>query len=71
VVVANSLVMAQILRSPSPVGTAIAIAGGGAAVGSASEPDDVVVFSLDGGTPRVTCERQGPQEAGRAARPGP
>jgi predicted amidohydrolase len=71
VVVANSLVMAQILRSTSPVGTAIAIAGGGAAVGSASEPDDVVVFSLDGGTPRVTCERQGPQEAGRAARPGP
>jgi predicted amidohydrolase len=49
VVVANSLVIAEILRSPAPVGTAIAVAPGHAAVGHASEPDDVVVFALDGG----------------------
>jgi predicted amidohydrolase len=65
VVAANSLVMAQILRSPAPVGTAIAVAGGGAAVGSASEPDDVVVFSLADGTPRVARERRRPQKAGQ------
>ncbi|HSD77743.1 MAG TPA: hypothetical protein VLA98_10070 [Solirubrobacteraceae bacterium] len=57
VVVANSLVMAAILGSPTPVGTAIAIAPGHAAVGHASEPDDVVVFALDGGPPRVAHER--------------
>jgi predicted amidohydrolase len=56
VVVANSLVIAEILRSPTPVGTAIAIAPGHAAVGHASEPDDVVVFELNGDGPRVAHE---------------
>jgi predicted amidohydrolase len=57
VVVANSLVIAEILRSPTPVGTAIAIAPGHAAVGHSSEPDDVVVFALEGDGPRVAHER--------------
>ena len=57
VVVANSLVMAAILESPTPVGTAMAVAPGHAAVGHASEPDDVVVFALDGDPPRVAHER--------------
>jgi len=57
VVVANSLVIAEILRTPTPVGTAIAIAPGRAAVGHSSDPDDVVVFSLDGDGPRVAHER--------------
>jgi predicted amidohydrolase len=61
-VVANSLVMAAILGSPTPVGTAIAIAPGHAAVGHASEPDDVVVFALDAEPPRVAHER--PQARG-------
>ncbi len=59
VVVANSLVIAEILRSPTPVGTAIAVAPGHAAVGHSSEPDDVVVFALDGDGPRVAHERVG------------
>jgi len=59
VVVANSLVVASILRTPLPVGTAIAVAPGAAAVGHASEPDDVVVFVLEGGAPRVAHERAG------------
>jgi predicted amidohydrolase len=59
VVVANSLVIASILGTPAPVGTAIAVAPGEAAVGHASEPDDVVVFALDGGAPRVEYERTG------------
>ncbi len=59
VVVANSLVIAEILRSPTPVGTAIAVAPGHAAVGHASEPDDVVVFALEGDGPRVAHERVG------------
>ena len=49
VVIANSLVIAEILRSLTPVRTAIAVAPGHAAVGHASEPDDIVVFALDGG----------------------
>jgi hypothetical protein len=57
VVVANSLVIAEILGSPTPVGTAIAVAPGHAAVGHSSEPDDVVVFTLDGDFPRVAHER--------------
>ena len=57
VVVANSLVVAEILRIPTPVGTAIAVAPGQAAVGHASEPDDVVVFELNGEGPRVAHER--------------
>jgi hypothetical protein len=57
VVVANSLVIADILRTPRPVGTAIAVAPGHAAVGHASEPDDVVVFALEGDRPRVAHER--------------
>ena len=59
VVVVNSLVIAEILRTPTPVGTAIAIAPGHAAVGHASEPDDVVVFELNGDGPRVAHERGG------------
>jgi predicted amidohydrolase len=59
VVVANSLVIAEILRTPAPVGTAIAVVPGHAVVGHASEPDDVVVFALDGDGPRVTHERPG------------
>jgi predicted amidohydrolase len=46
VVVANSLVIAEVLRSPKPVGTAIAVLPGHAAVGRSSEADDVVVFAL-------------------------
>ena len=57
VIVANSLVMAAILGSPTPVGTAIAVAPGNAAIGHASEPDDVVVFALDAEPPRVAHER--------------
>jgi predicted amidohydrolase len=57
VVVANSLVIAEILGSPTPVGTALAVEPGHAAVGHASEPDDVVVFALDGDSPRVAHER--------------
>jgi predicted amidohydrolase len=67
VVVANSLVMAAILGSPTPVGTAIAVAPGHAAIGHASEPDDVVVFALDAEPPRVAHERA-PKPAGD--RPG-
>ena len=59
VVVANSLVIASILRTPAPVGTAIAVAPGEAAVGHASEADDVVVFALEGGAPQVAYERTG------------
>ena len=59
VIVANSMVIATILDSPVPVGTAIAVAPGRAAVGHSSEPDDVVVFELDGDGPRVTHERAG------------
>jgi predicted amidohydrolase len=62
VVVSNSLVIAAILRSPTPVGTAIAVAPGHAAVGHASEPDDVVVFALDGDGPRVAHERVAPSD---------
>jgi predicted amidohydrolase len=61
VVVSNSLVIAAILRSPTPVGTAIAVAPGHAAVGHASEPDDVV-FALDGDGPRVAHERVAPSD---------
>jgi predicted amidohydrolase len=57
VVVANSLVVASILGALGPVGTAIAVAPGEAAVGHASEPDDVVVFALEGGAPRVAYEQ--------------
>ena len=57
VVVANSLVIAEILRSPTPVGTAIGVAPGHAVVGHSSEPDDVVVFTLEGDGPRLTHER--------------
>jgi len=53
VVVANSLVIASILGTAAPVGTAIAVAPGEATVGHASEPDDVVVFVLDGGAPQL------------------
>jgi predicted amidohydrolase len=57
VVVANSLVIAEILHSPTPVGTAIAVMPGRAVVGHSSEPDDVVVFTLDADGPRIAHER--------------
>jgi len=57
VVVANSLVIAEILGAPAPVGTAIAVVPGHAVVGHSCEADDVVVFTLDGDAPRVTHER--------------
>jgi predicted amidohydrolase len=57
VVVANSLVIAEILGTEKPVGTAIAVAPGQAAVGHSSEPDDVVVFELNGDGPTVMHER--------------
>lgn len=57
VVVANSLVIAEIMRSPTPVGTAIAVGPGHAAVGHSSEPDDVVVFAFEDDGPRVARER--------------
>ena len=57
VVVANSLVIAEILSSPGPVGTAIAVTPGRAAVGHSSEPEDIVVFALEGDGPRVASER--------------
>jgi predicted amidohydrolase len=57
VVVANSLVIAEILGSAGPVGTAIAVAPGQAAVGHSCEPDDIVVFEIDGDGPRVAHER--------------
>src|SRR5262245_2833463 len=57
VVVANSLVIAEVLRSPTPVGTALAVAPGRAAVGHSSEPEDVVVFALDSDGPRVERDR--------------
>ena len=56
VVVANSLVIARILGQPTPVGTAIAVTPGHAAVGHSSEPDDTVVFDLAGDGPRVLFE---------------
>ena len=59
VVVANSMVIAAILGSPKPVGTAIAVAPGCAAVGHSSEPDDIVVFELDGDEPRVVHQAGG------------
>jgi predicted amidohydrolase len=60
VVVANSLVIAEILGTAGPVGTAIAVAPGQAAVGHACEPHDVVVFALDGDGPCVAHERVSP-----------
>jgi hypothetical protein len=39
------------------VGTAIAVTPGHAAVGHASEPDDVVVFALEADGPRVAHQR--------------
>jgi predicted amidohydrolase len=57
VVVANSLVIAEVLGSPGPIGTAIAVSPGQAAVGHCTEPDDVVVFVLESDGPRVAHER--------------
>lgn len=57
VVVANSLVIAEVLGISGRSGTALAVAPGQAAVGHAAEPDDVVVFQLDAGAPTVTHER--------------
>src|SRR3712207_2909511 len=60
VVVANSLVIAEILGAAAPVGTALAVTPGSAAVGHAAEPDDVVVFELGVDGPRVAYERTAP-----------
>ena len=57
VVVANSLVIAEVLGISGRTGTAIVVAPGEAAVGHAAEPEDVVVFLLDAGAPTVTHER--------------
>jgi predicted amidohydrolase len=57
VVVANSLVIAEVLGISGRTGTAIAVAPGEAVVGHAVEPEDVVVFLLDAGAPTVTHER--------------
>jgi predicted amidohydrolase len=57
VVVANSLVIAEVLGASGRTGTAIAVAPGEAAVGHAADPEDVVVFQLDAGAPTVTHER--------------
>ena len=43
--------------SPAPVGSALAVAPGQAAVGHSTDPDDVVVFALDADGPRVEHER--------------
>jgi predicted amidohydrolase len=52
IVVANSLVMASILRV-APAGTAIAVGAGTAAVGAAPGPDSAVVFDVEGGVATV------------------
>jgi predicted amidohydrolase len=71
VVVANSLVMATILGTEPPAGTALAVAPGEAAVGRTSSPDDVVVFSLAGDAPRlVEPAREAPVAPGSARRNG-
>ena len=49
VVVANSLVIAEVLGISGRTGEAV--------VGHAVEPEDVVVFLLDAGAPTVTHER--------------
>jgi predicted amidohydrolase len=54
VVVANSLVMATLLDTPAPVGTAIAVGGGHAALGTAEVPHATPVFALSGGAPELT-----------------
>ena len=56
VVVANSLVIADVLGMDGRAGTSLAVASGEAAVGHASEPADVVVFALEGGSPSVAHE---------------
>ena len=60
VVVANSLVIAEVLESPKPVGTAIAVAPGHAAIGHSSQPEDIVVFDLERDGPRVRYEGNAP-----------
>jgi predicted amidohydrolase len=57
VVVANSLVIADVLGIEGMTGTSLAVAPGTAAVGHAAEPADVVVFAMDGGVPSVAHER--------------
>jgi predicted amidohydrolase len=53
VVVANSMVMATLMGTPPPVGTAIAVGSGSAAVMTAHAPDATSVFSLTGGAPEL------------------
>ena len=54
VVVANSMVMATLLDAPAPVGTALAVGSGAAAVGTARAPDATPVFALTGGAPELS-----------------
>ena len=53
IVVANSLVMAHILGTELPAGTAIAVAPGTAALGRSTSPEDTVLFVLNGGSPVI------------------
>ena len=53
IVVANSLVMADVLATPLPAGVAIAVGGGDAAVGTASRAEDAVAFRIEGGLPAL------------------
>jgi predicted amidohydrolase len=57
VIVANSLVIAAVLGMEGHTGASLAVAPGEAVVGHAAEPDDVMVFSLDGGLPSVVHDR--------------
>lgn len=53
IVVANSLVMATVLGTELPAGTAIAVAPGAAAVAQCSAPDEASFFVLSDGAPVV------------------
>jgi predicted amidohydrolase len=56
VVVANSLVIAEVLGIEGVAGTSLAVAPGKVAVGHAADPGEVVVFAIDGGLPSVEHE---------------
>jgi predicted amidohydrolase len=56
VVVVNSLVMATLLGAPAPVGTAIAVGSGTAAVGTADGPEATPAFAVSGGAPAIASD---------------
>jgi predicted amidohydrolase len=56
VVVANSLVIAKVLGIEGAAGASLAVAPGSAVVGHAADPNDVVVFAIEGGSPRLAHE---------------